>query len=228
INEVAQCLVGTNVTLGIIPVGSGNGLASHLSIPKDIAAALEIIKSGQHSKIDAGSINGQYFFSNTGSGFDAQVIKRYAQSNGRTLWAYVKAAVAAAFVFKPRKAVITCNGETISARPFLLFVSNSNQMGYNMGLTPMASLSDGLLDVVIVPELTFFEKLSLGYYVLTHNISGFKKAQHITTDTLNIELPEHIFTDVQIDGEYHNIKTNILEISILPGALNVFPGKKNA
>lgn len=76
INEVASCIVGTNITLGILPVGSGNGLASNLDIPRDFNKAIDIIKNGKTTAIDVGKINEQYFFSNMGIGIDALIIKK--------------------------------------------------------------------------------------------------------------------------------------------------------
>ncbi|MGK4567793.1 diacylglycerol/lipid kinase family protein [Flavobacterium sp. 3HN19-14] len=77
INEVASCLVNADIPLGIIPVGSGNGLASNLNIPRNLEKAIDIIKNGITSKIDVGTVNGQCFFSNMGVGIDAMIIKKY-------------------------------------------------------------------------------------------------------------------------------------------------------
>lgn len=221
INEVASCLVGTNIILGIIPVGSGNGLASNLNIPRDFAKAISIIKKGDTTSIDVGKINQYYFFSNTGIGIDALIIKKYEHSGNRTLSSYIKAALSSSFEYKAQQAIINIGEKTIKTDPFMLFISNSNEMGYNMSLTPKASLSDGILDMVIIPELSFFEKLSLGFNVLRNTIEKFKKAQHIPVREVHIEMPQKIFIDAQIDGERQNLKTNIIEISILPKSLEV-------
>ncbi|KRD10302.1 hypothetical protein ASE21_11345 [Flavobacterium sp. Root901] len=221
INEVASCLIGTSITLGIVPVGSGNGLASNLSIPRDFKKAVEIIKNGKTAAIDAGKINEQYFFSNTGIGIDALIIKKYERSGNRTLSSYVKAALSSSMEFKAQETILSFDENKIKVKPFMAFISNSNEMGYNMSLTPTASLSDGLLDMVIIPELSFTEKLILGYYVLRNSIEKFKKAKHYLVRNVKIEMPQKIFTDIQIDGEQHNIKSNIIDVSILSGALKV-------
>lgn len=221
INEVASCLIGTNIKLGIVPVGSGNGLAANLQIPQNPEKALQIIKNGNITAIDVGKINDQYFFSNTGIGIDATIIKNYEHSGKRTLVSYIRSALKASFEFKPSKTQLIFSDRLIVENPFMLFVSNSNEMGYGMSLTPKASLSDGLLDLVIIPHLSFRQKLLLGYYVLGNKIEKFKKAQHFLIDKVHIELPEKIFPDVQIDGEYHSFKTIHIDISILPKTLNV-------
>jgi len=221
INEVASCLVNKSITLGIVPVGSGNGLASNLKIPGKLEDALQIIKNGAVSAIDVGKVNDHYFFSNMGIGIDAMIIRNYEHSGTRTLVSYIKSALKASFEFKPTKTIITLPGLLMIDKPFMLFVSNSNEMGYGMSLTPKANLSDGLLDIVIIPSLSFREKLLLGYNVLRNTIEKFKKAQHFPVDKLHLELPEKIFPDVQIDGEYHNLKTIKLDISLLPMSLTV-------
>lgn len=221
INEVASCLVETTIQLGIIPVGSGNGLASNLSIPRDIQKAIEIIRKGNTTSIDVGKVNDKYFFSNMGIGIDAMIIKKYEESGKRKLSAYVKAALSSSFNFKISPAQLTFDNHTIDVNPFLLFISNSNEMGYNMSLTPKASLSDGYLDMIIVPELSMFEKLKLGYAVLRNKVDKFKKAQHTLIQKLDIEMPDKIYLDAQIDGEHHNLKTNILKVEIIKEGLKV-------
>lgn len=221
INEVAAAIVGTNIKLGIIPVGSGNGLASNLGIPGNIENAIAVIQKDFTSLIDVGQINEHYFFSNAGIGIDAIIIKKYEAEGKRTLAAYIKASLSSSFKFKPQETIITMNGKTTQIKPFMLFISNSNEMGYNMSLTPQASLTDGLLDVVIVPKLGNFQKLLLGYSVLRNSVDKLKMVSHSLIQEMKIEQPERIFTDVQIDGEYYNLKTNKITISIIKKGLKV-------
>ena len=221
INEVASCLVGTSVKLGIVPVGSGNGLASNLNIPRNFDKAIAIIKKGNSTAMDVGQLNHKYFFSNMGIGIDAMIIKKYERAGKRTLPAYIKAALSSSLEFKSQKTIVHFNDQIIETDPLMLFISNSNEMGYNMSLTPKASLHDGLLDMVIIPKLSFFEKIMLGYHVLRNSIEKFKKARHFLVKNIQIEMPSKIFIDAQIDGERYNLKTNKIKVSILPGALQV-------
>ncbi|PXY40933.1 lipid kinase [Flavobacterium cheongpyeongense] len=221
INEVASCLVGTSIKLGIIPVGSGNGLASNLNIPRNFDKAIAIIKKGNSTAIDVGQLNHKYFFSNMGIGIDAMIIKKYERSGKRTLPAYVKAALSSSLEFKPQKTIVHFNDHILETNPLMLFISNSNEMGYNMSLTPKASLQDGLLDMIIIPKLSFLEKIMLGYHVLRNSIEKFEKAKHCFLKDIQIEMPSKIFIDAQIDGEQYNLKTNKIKVSILPKALQV-------
>lgn len=221
INEVASCLVQTPITLGIIPVGSGNGLASNLQIPKNIEKAFAVLKKNIRCAIDVGKINNKYFFSNMGLGLDALVIHKYECAQKRTLPAYVSASLKASSEYKAPKAVLEFNNQKIETEPFLLFISNSNEMGYNMSLTPSASLADGVLDLLIVPKCNFWQKLKLGTLVVMNRANLFKKAQrHLITD-ITIRIPEQAVTELQIDGEYFKLDTNQVNVSILPGSLKI-------
>ncbi len=221
INEVASCLINTKIKLGIIPVGSGNGLASNLSIPKALEKATEIIRKGKTQFIDVGKVNDHYFFSNVGVGIDALIIKKYESYSKRTLMSYIRASIASSIQFKPMQTIISFNNQIINTKAFMLFISNSNEMGYGMSLTPKASLNDGQLDLVVVSKLNFIDKLILGICVVSNKIEKFKKAQHTLIENINVEIPEKIFLDTQIDGEFHNLKTNKIEVSIIKSGLEV-------
>ncbi len=222
INEVASCLIKTPVILGIIPVGSGNGLASNLNIPKNIDQAISLIKNNSVSKIDVGSLNDRYFFSNTGVGFDADVIKNYEALKGRTLFNYVRACLKSFLNLNKNSIDEICidDGQTIK-NPFMIFISNSNELGYNISLTPKASLQDGLLDVMVVARISKLKILLFGLLVL------FKK-HHLLSDvnsfqTKNIKLykKHDQGTGYQLDGEFYSGDEGVISISICEKSINV-------
>ena len=221
INEVASCLINTKIKLGIIPVGSGNGLASNLSIPKALEKATEIILKGKTQFIDVGKVNGHYFFSNVGVGIDALIIKKYESYSKRTLFSYVRASIASSIQFNPMETILSFNNHIVNTNAFMIFISNSNQMGYGMSLTPKASLNDGLLDLVVISKLNLFDKLILGMRVISNKIEKFEKARHTLIEKINIEMPKKIFVDTQIDGEFHNLRTNKIEVTIIKSGLEV-------
>ena len=222
INEVASVLVGTSILFGIVPKGSGNGLASHLGIPKNINKALNKIRNGEISKIDAGCVNKRYFFSNTGFGFDANVIQNYEALNRRTLYCYLKATVQSFLKYNKRKEVIiNIDGNYELMNPFLIFISNSNQLGYNFSLTPSASLQDGLLDIVIVPKISRLKILLFGFYLLIKKPRLFKEAKYYRSSSIFLAMKKGEFFSSQIDGEFSIIENNILLIDIKKNALNV-------
>ncbi|GGF14665.1 diacylglycerol/lipid kinase family protein [Flavobacterium limi] len=221
VNEVASCLVKSKIILGIIPVGSGNGLASHLKIPKQIDRAMDIISKGRTIRIDAGKANNYYFFSNMGIAIDGMIIKKYEKAKRKKLMAYAWASFVAAFEYRTAETLLNINGQNMWIEPMLLFISNSNEMGYGMSLTPRASLTDGKLDIFMVPKINFFEKLQLAFSILKGTTESFKKARMIKCDTMNIVVPKKIFIDAQIDGEYHYLKTNKVYVTILKESLSV-------
>lgn len=221
INEVASCLVNTQIKLGIIPIGSGNGLASNLKIPKLLEDATQVIKNGKTQFIDIGKVNQHYFFSNMGIGIDALIIKKYDSYKKRTLTAYIKASLQASLKYKPIKAILSFNNQIINSNSFMLFVSNSNEMGYGMSLTPNASLIDGKLNLVLIPKISLIDQIKLGLHVISKKSEVFKMAQHSLIENISIELPEKIFVDIQLDGEYHNLKTNKIDVSVIKNGLEI-------
>ncbi len=221
INEVASAIVGTDIKLGIIPVGSGNGLASNLKIPQNIEKAIAIIKDGTSELMDVGKINEHYFFSNMGLGIDAMIIEKYEESKKRSLFSYVKASLAASLKYVPTECQVSLDKKAFTINPFLLFISNSNEMGYNMSLTPSARLNDGFLDMLIVPKLSFIEKLHFGYCILRNQVPSYKKASRELIKECKIEQPLKIFSTLQIDGEFHRIETNEINVKIIKKGLKV-------
>jgi len=219
INEVARHLVHTDITLAIIPRGSGNGLASHLRIPKDLRSCFKIIREGRVIAIDSGLAGDMRFFSNCGMGFPAEVIREYDLIPQRKLPGYIKASIASLRSISHSETLKVEVGDL----HFLtrhLFVSNSNRMGYNMTLSPAASLCDGKLDIVVIPAGTFagfsvFASLALlriGHLapgVTTLNSSGLLVTGNGPTLSL------------QVDGEYFETDRSQIEIKIQPASLNI-------
>ena len=222
INEVASCIIGTPILLGIIPLGSGNGLASNLKIPKNLNKAIRIIKSRNVRVIDIGRLNEKYFFSNTGVGFDAYVIKNYEESNNRKLISYIKA------FFKSFKNIndtrlieVTINEETFNVKPFMIFISNSNELGYKVSLTPKASLEDGLLDILIVPKINAFKIVLFSLLMIIKKHHLIKEVKSIQTKQLVLHRKDFNHFKMQIDGEYQFIESNKINISITEKSLKV-------
>lgn len=223
INEVARCLVDTVIPLGIIAIGSGNGLASNLNIPKQIEKAIEVIKNQNIIKIDVGNINDHYFFSNTGFGFDANVIKNYEASERRTLACYIKASLKSFYEFhKQMEIEININNTSIVVNPFLIFISNSNELGYNVSLTPKASLQDGLLDVVIVKRINKVKMLLFGILLLFKKQHLLKGVKCFQTKQIQLTRNKGLIFESQIDGELQNIDDKSVLICLKEQSLSVF------
>ena len=222
INEVASCLVNTNIVLGIIPIGSGNGLARNLKIPTNIEKAINNIKENSTIAIDVGKINDDYFFSNTGFGFDASVIKNYEASQDRSLWTYVMASIKSFKEYNKEDEVeIEVNGAIQMINPFLIFISNSNVMGYQMSLTPKASLQDGLLDVVMVPKLSKWKMLVFGVLMLLKKPELLKEVSCFQTNSIHLLRKNGTHFQSQIDGELFTIPSSSVSIQLKESSLLV-------
>ncbi|WP_200980137.1 diacylglycerol kinase family protein [Echinicola sp. 20G] len=221
ISEVASCLVGEKARLGIIPFGSGNGLASNLGIPKKLDLALALIKKGKVKKMDVGQINDQFFFSNMGLGFDACLIQNFDKLKKRQLYGYIRASWETLKNFKNLQEVTIASKEfNISTNPFLVFISNSNMLGYGFSLTPEAKLEDGLLDVLIVEQLSKSRVLLLGFLLLMGKVKSMKEVKYFQLKNLSISSSRSI-PAIQKDGCQFKPNAQKLDISILPQQLSV-------
>lgn len=152
VNEVAKGLVYTSSKLGIIPVGSGNGLARHLKIPLNYHSAVDAIFSGKSQFIDAGRINEEVFFCTAGVGFDAVIGEKFNSAGTRGFITYLEFSVKEYIKYRPEVYEIDINGNKFKQKAFLITFANSSQWGNDVCIAPDANISDGLIDVVIWKE----------------------------------------------------------------------------
>lgn len=178
VNETARALCGTRVILGIIPSGSGNGLARHLGIPTDFEQALDIITHGHVINADYALANGRPFFCTFGVGYDAVVSHKFAKNGHRGMMKYFKCAVSEYAKYKPETYAISANGKILTQEALLVACCNASQWGNNAYIAPTASVQDGLLDVVIVHRGSLMESMLLGVDLFTGYID---KNTQITT-----------------------------------------------
>ena len=151
VNEVGASLAFREATLGIVPAGSGNGLARELNIPFDPALAIDVAVSGVERRIDAGEMAGRLFFNVAGIGLDARVAHRFAQKNGRRgLVSYATATLWELFTGQPDDYRVTTDGRSLEARALLIAIANTRQYGNGAKIAPTARIDDGRLDVVVI------------------------------------------------------------------------------
>ena len=155
VNEVARGLVGSDKTLGIIPCGSGNGLAFHYGLSADPKKAMNLIASGTVHQMDYGTVCGHPFFCTCGVGMDAEVSSIFASGTKRGLWSYVKDTVREICRYSPEIYHIETESESFDVGAALITVANANQWGNNAFIAPGASTSDGLFDITIVKPFSF-------------------------------------------------------------------------
>jgi len=156
INSVASALREIQVNLGIVPMGSGNGLAFAAKIPKNVIKALAIIFQGKSSFIDAFYINNQFSCMLCGIGFDALVAQEFAKQERRGLQTYIKVSATQFFKARPYVFEIELKEKSFRTEAFFISIANGNQFGNHFTIAPKASLKDGLLDIVVVKKMSKF------------------------------------------------------------------------
>lgn len=220
VNQITSFLVKSNVRVGIIPLGSGNGMAFTAGIPKDYKKALEVILNGNASFVDALTINKNYSCHLCGLGFDAQVSHDFARDAKRGPSTYIKQTLKNFFKAKPFRFEVSANGNTFTTNAFLLSIANSNQFGNSIVIAPKASLSDGLLDIVIVQKAG---KFGLVFKLLRQIRSGKiasvrntdKTIHYFHTKKLSIKNLDN--APFHIDGEPMETATNF-DVEIIENA----------
>lgn len=178
VNQVTNALRGVDIRFGIIPLGSGNGLAFAAGISKKPMQALEHILAGKTKPVDAFLINEHYSCMLSGIGFDAKVAHDFAAKASRGLITYTQQTIINYFKAQPYQFEITLNDFSFFTEAFFISIANSNQFGNNVTIAPHANLSDGLLDVVIVQKMN---KAKLPFAVLKQ-LRGNNKLQQLVED----------------------------------------------
>jgi len=157
VNEVARSIIQSKTALGIIPCGSGNGLARHLILPMNIKKSIEMINICEIHDLDYGTINEHPFFCTCGMGFDAVVSQKFAEAGKRGPISYVENVLREGLKYKPETYEITDETGAKRHKAFLISCANASQYGNNAYIAPQASMSDGLLDVIIMEPFDMLE-----------------------------------------------------------------------
>lgn len=184
VNEVGRGLLGTETAMAILPCGSGNGLARHLMLPMDLKRCLDIINLDTVETLDSGVINGHPFFCTCGMGFDAFISMKFAEAGKRGLMTYVEQMLREGLSYKPETYEIEDEMGSKTYKALLISAANASQYGNNAYIAPHASMSDGLLDVIIMQPFSLIEAPQVTLEMLNKtidknvNIRTFK-ARHV-------------------------------------------------
>jgi diacylglycerol kinase (ATP) len=201
INEVASELAFRDVALGIIPSGSGNGLARELRIPFDPTAAFAVAFDGRDIVIDGGELDGRTFFNIAGLGLDARVAHEFA-SNGllrRGFRRYMTIAIRELFAFEPDEHTILLDGQTLRVKALLVALANGRQYGNGARIAPRARVDDGRLDVVIVSERSPARALLEMPLLFAGRIDALSGV--IMTTAVDVEITSSRSAVYHVDGE---------------------------
>ncbi|MCC7179072.1 MAG: diacylglycerol kinase family lipid kinase [Acidobacteria bacterium] len=219
INEVASALTLTDIPLGIVPGGSGNGLARDLGLPLDPECALEVVATGHARRIDAGRLDDALFFNVAGIGLDAEIARRLASPQARRgLPGYVQATFAELPGYRARTYAIEAAGSRTEQRALFIAVANSRQYGNGAQIAPAARLDDGKLDLVVVqaqPAWRLLAQLPAFFRGTLAPRPGLHMAQ-VADGLIHADGP----IGFHVDGEPRAVE-GTLRIGVLPSALRV-------
>ncbi|MCI6161446.1 MAG: YegS/Rv2252/BmrU family lipid kinase [Prevotellaceae bacterium] len=197
VNEVARAIIDSKTALGIIPCGSGNGLARHLLLPMDIKKSIGVINKCVINELDYGLVNGMPFFCTCGMGFDAFISMKFAEAGKRGMLTYVENVLREGLSYKPETYKIENEEGMTIHKAFLISCANASQYGNNAYIAPQASMSDGLLDVIIMEPFSVIEAPQVAIEMMNKTLDKNQKIKTLKTDHIRIhrERPGFIHYD---------------------------------
>lgn len=217
INEIASVLVNTNCTLGIIPAGSGNGLARHLKISRKTRKAIKVLNTGKRRKIDACMANEHYFFNVSGLGFDALVSKSFNESKKRGFQTYIKETFKHIQTYQEHHYTVHYNGGSRQLKAFMISLANSSQFGNNAKIAPYADIKDGLLDICIVPKFSVQEAPLVAVRLFRGTLYKSDKIEFLQVSDCIIEQEDDW---MHLDGDPVKVGKTI-HLNVLKQAINI-------
>lgn len=222
VNEVASALMGTDAVLGIVPAGSGNGLAMHLGYGRDVDEAVKKLNTAEVQFIDVGLMNGKPFFNIAGIGFDGLVSNLMKGSNWRGFIPYFLNSVKAGLQYTPRECRIETDDRVITEKCFIISIANGPMWGYNFQIAPDACLDDGLFEVVLLKDAPKWQYFAAVPATLTGKIYDADFVEHVTTSRVKIISEGENY--IHLDGEGTKMKGE-LEFEIKQKALRILVPK---
>jgi YegS/Rv2252/BmrU family lipid kinase len=219
VNEVARSLVHSQTALGILPCGSGNGLARHLCLPMDPKKALEIINKATIEPFDYGVINGLPFFCTCGMGFDAFISFKFAESGKRGPITYVENVLKEGLKYQPETYVVEDESGKHHYKAFLIACANAAQYGNNAYIAPGASMKDGLLDVIIMEPFDVIEAPKIAADMFAKTLSSNSRIKTFQARNIHIHRSkpgaihydgDPIMTDADVDIEMQHLGIRIV------------------
>lgn len=218
INEIGTALVGSDIPLGIVPEGSGNGLALYLGIPMNESAALRRINRFESVDIDCGKIGERCFFNIAGIGFDASVSDRFASETIRGPVGYLRTIINVISNYKPKKYTLNIDGKVYEREAFMISVANSPQYGNNAYIAPNASINDGVLDVCIVHKFPLYTLPMMIFHLFNKTADQSEYVEIIPGKKICIE--QEGKAPLHLDGEPMDLG-NKIDIEVQGNALKI-------
>ena len=220
VNEVAKALIGTEFNLGILPQGSGNGLARHNRIPMQIVQAVKMLNKAYVKRIDTCRLNDMPFINASGVGFDAHIGKLFAENKHgkRGFSTYFNMTINEFKNYKSQHYSITADGKKMDENAFLVTFANSSQYGNNAFIAPKASMTDGMIDLCIMKPFPPLTVLELGFKLFTRSIDSSEYVETLKAKEILVE--RETPGDIHLDGEPFQSGKK-LKIEVVPQSLNL-------
>ncbi|MET4080964.1 diacylglycerol kinase (ATP) [Pedobacter sp. UYP30] len=218
INEVACMVLKYKKTLGILPLGSGNGLARFLEIPTDLQKAIALLNKQQTKNIDSGHLCGKPFFNLAGMGFDAHVSAIFAKDKSRGLFGYIRLGLAEVLSYKPQEYLIEIDGKQFTRKAYAISIANSSQYGNDVIVSPYASVTDGFLDVCIIKSFPLIKLPMLVFVMIKRTAKKSNLIEIIQGKQIKITREKE--AAVHVDGEPLHMSAD-LEAGIVEQSLKV-------
>lgn len=223
VNDVAQGLLKSDVTMGIVPCGSGNGLARGLKIPLRPASAICMLNDMIEQTIDSILINDSRVSVNAaGVGFDAYIARLMKAAKTRGFAAYTNLILREYASYKSNDYRLTVDGRTVERKAWFIAIANGSQFGYNLSVAPKAKLNDGLIDITILDKIPLDHVIITAPLAFTKLLDHSQHAEMFRAKELHLEGNVHKW--VNIDGEGENLGKE-LHFSILPNSYKIYVRK---
>lgn len=219
VHEVGCELIDTNTILGIIPVGSGNGIARHLKIQMKVIKALRAINNFNVIRIDTGTVNEHKFIGFCGFGFDAYIAKCFAHRKNRGFWGYVQAVISQYKTYNNKTLSIRIDGKIYNMDYFILTVFNINQYGNNLIISPFSNTTDAQFELIAIRKIPLWKIVLNVFKLVQGKIHQLKEYKAVKFNNEFIVINKQI--DLQADGEYLNDLSERIFVKINPLSLNI-------
>ena len=223
VNEVGRALVNTKTAMGILPCGSGNGLARHLNLPMNLKKCIDILNDCDIHTLDYGLINRHPFFCTCGMGFDAFISMKFAEAGKRGPITYMQKILEEGLSYQPETYVIEDEEGTRRYKAFLVSAANASQYGNNAYIAPQASMSDGLLDIIIMEPFDLIEAPQVAIELFNKTLDKNLKIKTFRASHIHIHRKSEGI--IHYDGDPVMADADV-DISIVPKGINIIVNPK--
>lgn len=223
VNEVGRALVNTKTAMGILPCGSGNGLARHLNLPMNLKKCIDILNDCDIHTLDYGLINRHPFFCTCGMGFDAFISMKFAEAGKRGPITYMQKILEEGLSYQPETYEIEDEEGTRRYKAFLVSAANASQYGNNAYIAPQASMSDGLLDIIIMEPFDLIEAPQVAIELFNKTLDKNLKIKTFRASHIHIHRKSEGI--IHYDGDPVMADADV-DISIVPKGINIIVNPK--